>query len=350
MVHLTNNPLGHFFKKHKEQFLKHKDKFIWMHSIYALFFGIGVMWLGSQDFKYIRIAIWEITFIWLSSLAIPLILSHPKIPLKWKQRIRLSINYFNRNFYQQLLFFVLPIYYMSATAGSKNIFFIVLIAISAIFSTMDIVYDRYISVRGTIMSLFFAFNLFAGINAMLPILWGVRTIHAVRISAIIAFLGFVTFCFQLTHIKTTKKWLLTMAAGLVIFMVAELGRSFIPPAPLRVDAIDFGTSMVKNQLKIYPTINSLPVAKKKQRIYILSAIKANITLKERVRHLWYLNGEKLFTSRLFHVIGRAGNGFRVWTAYSLPPLKQDSLLMVEVQTEGGQLVGRRVLKAESKIN
>jgi len=69
MVHLTNNPLGHFFKKHKEQFLKHKDKFIWMHSIYALFFGIGVMWLGSQDFKYIRIAIWEITFIWLSSLA-----------------------------------------------------------------------------------------------------------------------------------------------------------------------------------------------------------------------------------------------------------------------------------------
>ncbi|MDQ1350256.1 MAG: hypothetical protein QG657_557, partial [Acidobacteriota bacterium] len=192
MVHSTDTPLAHIFIKHKEQFLKHKDKFIWFHSFYALLFGVGVIWLGSKNFNYIRISLWQVTFIWLSSLGIPLVLAHPKLDLKWKHRIRLAINYFNRNFYQQLLFFVLPLYYMSTTLWSKNMFFIVLVAASAVLSTMDIVYDRVISVKGFVMSMFFAFNLFAGINVMLPIIWEVRTIHAVRASAIVAFLGFAT--------------------------------------------------------------------------------------------------------------------------------------------------------------
>jgi len=39
-MYIDINPLSRFFKKHKHFFLKHKDKFWWLHSIYALFFGL----------------------------------------------------------------------------------------------------------------------------------------------------------------------------------------------------------------------------------------------------------------------------------------------------------------------
>ncbi|MCU0287294.1 MAG: DUF2914 domain-containing protein [Acidobacteria bacterium] len=355
MIHWQHNPLAHIFHKHKEKLLQHKDKFIWFHSFYALLFGVGVMWLGTRNFNYIRISLWQVTFIWLSSLAVPLVLAYPKLDLKWKERIRLTINYFNRNFYQQLLFFVLPIYYMSTTVGSKNMLFIVLIAISAVLSTMDIIYDRFISVKGVIMSLFFAFNLFAGVNVMLPIIWGVRTIHAVRISAIFAFLGFATFCFQLTHISKRKKWFVTGAAALMIFFISELGRPFIPPAPMRLSKTTFGTGIQKTSFQIQNPLLYLPQGSRQEqpvvgnpvgnRIYVLTEINANLELEEKVRHSWYLNGRETYSSRFYQINGHKGKGFRLWTYYNMKQIPPGSVLTIQVETEGGQLIGRAQLKS-----
>lgn len=351
MFSATHNPLSHIFYKHKEKLLLHKDKFIWFHSFYALLFGIGVMWLGTKNFNYIRISFWQITFVWLSSLAIPLVLAHPKLDLKWKQRIRLTINYFNRNFYQQLLFFVLPIYYVSTTLGSKNMLFIVLIAISAILSTMDIIYDRVISVKGIIMSLFFAFNLFAGINVMLPIIWGVRSIHAVRISAIFAFVGFTTFCFQLTHLTRHKKWLITGTAAVMIFMISEFGRPFIPPAPLQLGQATFGTGIIKGTFQIQNPLIYLPQGSAKgnppgnSRIYVLTEINAHLELEERVRHSWYFNGKKTYTSRFYLINGHKEKSFRLWTYYNLKKIPPGSVLTIQVETEGGQLIGQAQLES-----
>ena len=61
--------------------------------------------------------------------------------------VRTSVYIFNKNFYQQVLFFVLPIYYASATLSSRNFLFVLLLVASALLSTLDIVYDRHLSVR-----------------------------------------------------------------------------------------------------------------------------------------------------------------------------------------------------------
>lgn len=336
------NPLSRFFNKHKGFILKHKDKFLWFHSFYALILGIGVMWLGTRDFNFIRLAIYEITFIWLSNLAVPALLVHGGIPLKWKNRIRLAINYFNRNFYQQILFFVLPLYYMSTTLGSANMIFIILVAVSAVLSTMDIVYDRYLSVKGIILSLFFAFNLFVSINVMLPILWGVRNVHAIRISALFAFLGFATFCFKLTRVSAGKKWVTIAAAGLMIFLLSEIGRPFIPPAPLRLDKVEFGKEIDLKSLTFKTLFTSLPAGTNK--IYLVTTINAPLLLEERVRHSYYIDGRKIYSSRYFHIAGRGHKGFRVWTFYTLKDVNPGSVLKITVETEGDQLIGWAYLK------
>jgi hypothetical protein len=341
---IDSNPLSRFFKKHKDFFLKHKDKFWWVHSTYALFYGIGVMWLGKKNFRYIQVAIVQIIFIWFTSLGVPSLLTHKNIDFKWKHRIRLLSNYFNRNFYQQMLFFVIPIYYMSTTLDSLNVLFILFVAVSAILATMDIVYDRFISVKGTIMSLFFAFNLFVCINVMLPFLWNIRNIYAIRISGLFAFLGFATFCLQLTALKPAKKAFIITASALLIFLISEVGRPFIPPAPLRIEQTRFGKGIIKKTFQLVSPLRYLPVGTCK--IYVLNSIKAPFELGERVRHHWYLNGRKIYSSPLFRIIGQGGRGFRFWTYFTLKQVPVGSVLRVDLQTEAGQLIGRARLRSK----
>ena len=343
-MYIDSNPLSRFFKKHKDFFLKHKDKFWWVHSTYALFYGIGVMWLGKKNFRYIQVAIVQIIFIWFTSLGVPSLLTHKNIDFKWKHRIRLLSNYFNRNFYQQMLFFVIPIYYMSATLDSLNVFFILFVAVSAILATMDIVYDRFISVKGTIMSLFFAFNLFVCINVMLPFLWNIRNIYAIRISGLFAFLGFATFCLQLTALKPAKKAFIIAASALLIFLISEVGRPFIPPAPLRIEQTQFGKGIIKKTFQLVSPLQYLPVGTCK--IYVLNSIKAPFELGERVRHHWYLNGRKIYSSPLFRIIGQGKRGFRFWTYFTLKQVPMGSVLKVDLETEAGQLIGRSRLRSK----
>ena len=55
----SNRPLIGWFHRHQEILW-------WLHSLYALILGIGMMWLGARKFAYLRIAIFYISFIWLS--------------------------------------------------------------------------------------------------------------------------------------------------------------------------------------------------------------------------------------------------------------------------------------------
>lgn len=332
VIKININPLAEFFKKHG-------DKFWWFHSFYALLFGVGVMWLGSRNFSYIRLAIFQLGFIWITSLILPFLHRIQKIPPQWKHRFRLLVNYFNRNFYQQILFFVLPIYYQSTTLNSKNFIFILLIAVSAVLSTLDIVYDRFISIKGMVISLFFAFNLFLSINVMLPILWNIRHIHATRISALLAFMGFSTFCFRLLNVKVWKKWLIVCCSALMMLVISEWGRPFIPPAPLKLIDFQFGTAINRATLTIQEPVADLP-AGFSGKIYVMTSVYAPVGLSDRIHHSWYLNGKKIYQSKFFDFIGGKKTGFRMWTFFTLKNIPPNSTLGVDVETQAGQPIGR----------
>ncbi len=103
----------------------------WLHSIWALACGVAVMWIGAHHFTFVRVAVVYVAVIWLVTLGSPWLLARPSIRERahW---LRLGVNYISRNFYQQVLFFVLPIYYASATATSPNMIFVGVVAVSAV--------------------------------------------------------------------------------------------------------------------------------------------------------------------------------------------------------------------------
>jgi hypothetical protein len=326
-------------------FTVHETKLWWLHSLWALAFGIGVMWLGARNFAYLRIAIIHVAFIWVTSMALPFIIRSGSLPKRWRNRAQLLINYFNKNFYQQLLFFILPVFWLSTTPGSRNVLFVVLLATAALLSTMDLIYDRHVAVRRVFTALFFSFSVFAGAAAALPILWQIETTHALWLAAVVAAIGATTLIVSERRIDWQRTW---FAGGLIVvglFLMVEHGRPFIPPAPLRIQTADFGTQMVmRDGPRITRKIGATPTDPRGQ-VYVVTAIYAPRGLHDRVRHVWYRGAQPLSRSRWYDVDGGRKEGYRLWTVLSLSPDVAGKPLHVDVETESGQLIGRAALGA-----
>jgi hypothetical protein len=321
---------------------RHQDKLWWLHSLYALALGIGFMWLGRRNFAFLRVAVFHIGFIWLSSIGLAQILNRSLLSPQWTARLRLAVNFFNKNLYQQMLFFVLPIYYGSATLGSRNLAFVCLVALSALLSTLDVIYDRHLSSRRQLTAVFFAFNLFVLVNAMLPILWSVSNTLATRISAILALVGYLTLAYPNFRFRAVRLGA-SLAIGLVIFALVEFGRPFIPPAPLRLTGVEFGDAFDRESLRMVAPLAELK-AEGARRVYGLSAVKAPLGLREKLQHLWFRDGALVCASPFYEIVGGREDGFRLWTSCEFPIIQPASTLRLEVETEGRQLIGRAVLK------
>jgi hypothetical protein len=324
-------------------FQRHQEILWWFHSGYALVLGIGIMWLGARNYNYLRITVFHLGFIWLSSLYLPKLLNHPRLSSRWAERLRLFINYFNKNFYQQVLFFILPIYYASATQWSGNFLFVLVLAFSAIISTIDVVYDRHLSVRQSLTALFFAFNLFALINVMLPVLWSVSNIWTTRVSAVLAALAFSTLYSPFPQSRRLR-FEFGVLTVLLMFFAVEFGRGFIPPAPLRLVSSEFGSGFVREEMHAEPVIHHLEVGRA-ARVWWVTAIRAPLGLQDTVQHRWYQNGKLLWASPFIPVIGGREQGFRLWTVYAFDSIAPGTELRLDLETEGGQLIGRDHLKA-----
>ena len=340
-----DRPSAQFESPSASWFQRHKDKFWWLHSGYALLLGIGIMWLGARNYNYLRVTVFHVGFIWLSSLFLPKLLSHPRLAERWAHRLQLFINYFNKNFYQQVLFFILPIYYASATLSSGNFLFVLLLGLSAILSTLDVIYDRHLSVRRSLTASFFAFNLFALINVMLPVLWSVSNTWTTRIAAVLAGIGFVTLYNPISQPRRLRFEFRVLAVTLLL-AGAEFGRSFIPPAPLRLVDAEFGSGFDRQTMRVAPALRKLESGQGIS-VWGLTAIRAPLGLQDRVQHRWYRNGRLLWASPFYEMTGGREEGFRIWTVYTFPSIEPGMALRLDLRTEGGQLIGRAEIKAGS---
>jgi hypothetical protein len=312
-----------------------------LHSVYALLFGIGVMWLGHRNFVLLQVILFYVLFIWITSLLLPRFV--PKLGDRYGRWLHRVIHYFNRNFYQQILFVILPLYYASATLRSRNVVFVILLGASAVLSTLDVFYDRHLSTKWSWAALFFAFNLFAGVNVMLPVLWGISNLGAFYIGAAASFLGFATFCFRLSHLPLWKARAVITVGGVMLIFFVFGGRAYIPPAPLRIlnAAFAFGSDFDRTSLKVVSPLSSAP-ARASVGIVGLTSIYAPLGLREQVAHQWYLDGKLVITSPFYQMTGGRKEGFRLWTGQSFN-LSSARTIRLDVVTEGGQLIGRASL-------
>jgi hypothetical protein len=311
----------------------------WLHSLWALAWGVAFMWLGSRQFTWLRVAFVYFAIIWATSLLLRLIVDGERLSPRSSSRTRLVVNYVNKNFYQQMLFFVLPIYWASASWGAPNLLFVAIVALSALLSTSDVIYDRHVSTDPDLTAIFFAFNLFVCANVALPILWSLSTLDAMRLAAVLALAGFVTLRFHPGHFARARTWVVLAAAAALLAFFIEWGRPLVPPAPLRLVSTQFGLGLSRHRLTVASPVQALE-AGHDGPVFGVSAIHAPLGLKDRVRHRWTAGGHELFRSGYYEVAGGRQQGYRLWTSVRLPRGIPAGALELWVETEGGQLIGR----------
>ena len=316
---------------------QHETLLWWLHSLYVLGLGAVIMWLGAGHYAWLRYSAFYLLFIWISSLFLAEVVTRQDG--LWAGRVRLAINYANKNCYQQLLFFILPIYAGSTTVRSWNLLFVVALGISAILSTLDIVYDRVLSARRTLAASFFAFNVFAVVNVALPVLFGLSNQHALRVAAVAAMAGFVTFAHRVSALTRRMTWAGITVGGVLVFIVADATRPLVPPAPLRLSGTEFGTGLDRRRLGITGPLISVSAARG-GRVYVSTAVHAPLGLRDRVELRWYRDGRLLWASSPHDIVGGRREGFRLWSSILLAPQGTPGSLRVDVVTAAGQLIGR----------
>jgi hypothetical protein len=322
-------------------FLHERETLLWWcHSCWSFLFGIGVMILGAKKPTYARIVVFHIGFIWATSLLLPLLGRLPRLTPVWAERVRLLVNYFNKNFYQQLLFFVIPIYYASTTFPSRNMFFLALLVFSAILSTLDVVYDRYLSVFWPLTAIFLAFNAFASINVMLLVLFALRNDVALYLSIIPAAAIFVSMLYRFGQLRGQTLWMVTAATASFLIFFIHLSVSLIPPAMVSLGEASFGVSVVSRRV-LHP-LSKLP-PRYHGRLVAMTPIKAPFGLKAKVRHAWYLDGKLVFLSKEHEFQGGRKEGYRYWSPLTIREGWEPEKIRVDLETSFGQLIGRATL-------
>lgn len=166
----------------------------WAHSLYALGLGISVVIFAREGFAHARwlsitlAAAWVVVILFFRLFG-----SGQRQPLGTRgEKLRFYVmTYVLKNLYQGMLFFLLPFYWRSATLESPNQWFVLVLALCAFLSTLDVIFDQVLMRWKIGASIFYFVTLFACLNLVIPaLLPNTRSLVTLIAAAAIAALGF----------------------------------------------------------------------------------------------------------------------------------------------------------------
>jgi hypothetical protein len=137
------------FAKIRGFFANHGHLLWWAHSAYAMTFGTIVMMYASKGYDNAR---WMVVLLGLGWVVLVLFFRLFGTGTGQKEKIRdtkAKVRFYVmtlvlKNLYQSMLFFLLPFYYKSATFDAPNRFFVYVLGVLAMLSTVDVVFDQFL--------------------------------------------------------------------------------------------------------------------------------------------------------------------------------------------------------------
>lgn len=321
---------------------RHQALFWTLHSVWALAWGVAFMVVGAKRTWLLRYGLASIGVVWATSLVLPALLRGAWVRPERKEGVRRLVLWGQKWLLQGLAFFILPLYHRSATYPSGNTLFMALLLCAALGATIDVVYDEYVTRWRSLHAAFLAFVAFACVNLMLPMVWRVGGLTNLAASAAGATAVFLSLWASPRQGWSPRGTARVAVAGLAFAGIVAFGRAWVPPAPLRLVSARFGTSLGPDGLDVNAPLAAIP-ASRPARVHVVAAVQAPAGLAEGVRHVWWVDGERVLATRLITVTGGRSLGFRSRSSASLPALSPGQRVRVEVETAWGQLLGRAEL-------
>jgi hypothetical protein len=252
-----------------------------------------------------------------------------------------ATEYAIQTLYHNLLLFVLPAYYASATLDSANAVFLAGVGAGALVTAVDPWYRRVIRPRPWVSHALFGFAIFAALNVALPLV-GVPPIRALLLAAALSGLALTPEIRRRGGLAwpgvVTRAALLAAAATALVWY----GRALVPPAPLFVS----GAVLARTVAGLEP-VDAVPggrvaaaVVGEWAELTAFTPVHAPSGLRQPIAHVWSRDGAEIARIPLSPVLGGRAQGFRTWSRRRdlRPPL--DGRYAVDVVTSSGQLIGR----------
>ena len=326
----------------------------WFHSFFALTFGIGVMMFARAGLAHadkVLVALfasWLVMFVALRFIVGPA--NRREQEGITRKGVRVATNYIIKQFYQQMFFFLTPLYASSATwsLSSWNWWMAPLLLVCAVISTMDLVFDNFIMERRMLAAAMYGLAMFGVLNVLLPLVAGFDHMTGLVIAALATPTSVALLSFSIKQVLSPSGVLLTIGTSGALLGAVWYGRAFIPPAPLAMaeTAIGHGT---RGSYECMPGSKHTVRANQLDGLRCGSLLREPGGLKEGVVHVWSHRGKELtrITPEQLRCDGE-GIVFRSEFPDKLVPADPTGMWSCATLTLHGQLVGVRKLEVLTK--
>jgi hypothetical protein len=279
-----------------------------------------------------------LVFVLVSIVHRPPVGADAPAPGRLRQLLRFGSTAAGQSLIQLPLFFSAPFYWEACAFTPSQCVFAVLFVGAALISLWD-PWCNAALLRPLLGPMLLAFASFVGFNAALPML-GVPHRVAAWISAAVVGVGLPAA--ELVRGAQGRQRINALLVGLAIPVALAAGAMrAVPPAPLRVVSTGIGTQVVDRTL-LDPQTRLLhsPGA-----LVCFSAVRAPHGLKDKLFHVWTLDGTEFYRLELTVQGGRRA-GFRTWSRAHVPRATR-GIVQCAVETGLGQILARSRLSLGS---
>jgi hypothetical protein len=321
----------------------------WLHSAVALSFGVAVMLFArdglahAEEVMIALFASWLLLFVALRFVVGPAN-RRPDEGLA-RKGIRVATNYIIKQFYQQMFFFLTPLYASSATwsFASWNWWLAPLLLICAVLSTLDLVFDHFVMERRWLASTMYGLAMFCLLNVLLPLVMAIDHATSLVVAAAATPASVALLSFSVRQVFSLQGVVLTAACTGGLLAGVSYGRTLIPPAPLAMPETAVGHGSLGSGECLPPSAHRIPAGQLDQ-LRCGSLLREPGKPKELVVHVWTLDGKELARTAPERLACDADGDTEVWRSYfpaERLPKDPAGKWACETFTIGGQLVGVR---------
>ncbi len=247
------------------------------------------------------------------------------------------VNFVSQSLQQELLFFSLPLVIGATQPDAGQIAFTTIVALAALISTIDPIYERYVATRAARRLMFHAFCSWIAALVVLPMVMLLPLERALPVSLVAVTLWLlVTLPLSLYSLRSWPTRTIWVAGVVFVPLLIWELRGQLPAAGLAVTEARITQSV--EQLTPGPPLRRLARADLERGVIAFAAIRAPAGLAQEVIFEWRHNGER---ERIVERIqgGNAG-GFRTYSRKYVFPLDPVGVWTVDVLTPQEQLLQR----------
>lgn len=314
----------------------------------SILLGVAAVGFVRRGLPFAPVAVAFLVLAWTLAAAAERLLAPPPEPLAdgvpptvespFRRLARTAAGTLMVGLYQNVLFYLVPVWAASATWTSVNAAFPVLLAVMAVFSCFEYPYRRLVIDRPSIRALWTSVILFA---ALVPAAAGHVDLPTRTYLALGAAAAAIAALAVLLPTRSLRSWggPAVIACALLAAGLAWIAAPLLPPVPIVCVDSDTGTGLsdrtLTGQADTFPSGTD--------RVYAWFAVASPPEHREEIAYRTYRDGVPIGRPLSGTVTGGRKHGYRTWT-FARSPRPGD--WRVDLVTASGQIVCRERFRVE----